>query len=517
MSNKVKAPQGLTDGLTVRAGMFYQPNTARDEDSSVEFVLSTETPATIFDWSRYDYVQEILRADGVQLPKSNQVPLLNSHNRNGIENILGSVREIRTENNQVIGRLYFSQDKASQDAFNKIKEGHLDSGSVGYSQVNSEWIEKGDTLEYKGKRYEGGQLLTKEWALGEYSLVAIGADPNAKARTEEKVTISREAVEDNNIKETTDMDKKETKPVVSEKPAVDTEAIRAEAIKAEQERASKITELCTRHELTALSTELIRTGASIEVAQDQVLDAIAKRSQPLTDATNPNIEVGKEAGEKFREAATDGLILRSGMNIQKPADGASQLRSLGFAEIAREALNISGVNTSRMSKDEMLKRAMSTSDFPLILANSANKAMMMGYKSAPSSWRAWAKSGNLNDFKTATRLQISDAPNLLEVPEGGEIQDGIMSETGESISLATYARNLVITRQALINDDLGVFNTVFRAFGFRAANLIESMAYGILTANAAMADGELLFSTAHSNIAGSGAALSATATAAAHH
>ena len=511
---KNKAPQGLQDGLTVRAGLLYQPNTVREDDSSVEFVLSTETPATIFDWSRCDYVTEILRADGVKLPKNNQVPLLNSHNRAGIENILGSVRDIRVENNQVIGRLYFSQDTEAQSAFTKIKEGHLDSGSVGYSQVNSEWIEKGSSLDYKGTRYEGGQLLTKEWALGEYSLVAIGADPNAKARQKEDVSISRETVNEN-IKENTEMDKKNIEKPVIEQPTIDTEAIRAEAVRAEQERAGKITELCAKHDLAPMAAELVRTGASVEKAQDMILDAIAKRTVPMTDAVNPSVEVGVEASEKFRAAATDGMMLRSGISVDKPAAGANQFRGLGFADIAREALHVSGVDVSRLSKDAILKRAMSASDFPLILANSANKAMMMGYKAAPSSWRAWAKQGVLNDFKTATRLQLSDAPDMLEVPEGAEIKQGIVSETGESISLATFGRDLVITRQALINDDLGVFNTLFRAFGFRAANLIEGMAYGILTANANMADGEAIFSSAHSNIAGSGSALSATSVAAA--
>jgi phage major head subunit gpT-like protein len=85
-----------------------------------------------------------------------------------------------------------------------------------------------------------------------------------------------------------------------------------------------------------------------------------------------------------------------------------------------------------------------------------------------------------------------------------------MSDTGESITLATYARKLAITRQALINDDLGAFSDVFQAFGARAAAIVNALPYAILAANANLNDSVALFSTAttRGNLASSGAAIS---------
>lgn len=520
--NKRKAPEGLREGINTRADILFVPDSVREDDNSVEFVLTTEYPATIFDWNRFEYVKEVLRADGVQLPSNKQVPLLNSHDRSRIENILGSVRDIRTEGDKVVGRLYFSKAPAAQEAFEKVKEGHLDSGSVGYSQEQSQWIDKDETVSYNGKDYSGPMLLTTAFALKEYSLVAVGADPFAKSREEAPVieakeeptqeTTSREAV-DNICKENT----MENKTNIEQPQTIDTEAIRAEAVKAEQTRAAKISELCERHDVKEMASRLIAEGATIESAQDKILDTLAARTTAVANAVKPEIEMGKEAVEKMRDAATDGLILRSGMRIEKPAEGANNFRGMGFTEIARECLELSGVSTRGMDKTKILERALSVSDFSNVLANVANKSVMIGYQAAPSTWRLWAKQGILPDFKSSKRIKLSDAPDMLEVIEGDEIKEGVISDQGEAISLSTFARKLVITRQALINDDTGLFNSLFRAFGFRAANLIEATAYGILTNNAAMADGGNLFNTTavttaggHANMAASGAALSAT-------
>jgi len=507
--NMKKAPAGIPQGLATRANIAVNPVTFREDDDSVEFTLATEEPARVFDWQRFEVVTEVIQAAGVNLPKNKQIPLINSHDRSNIDNILGSVRDIRVEGESVIGRLYFSKDETAQRALNKIREGHLDSGSVGYEQAERVWVPEGENTVINGKTYAGPMLITKSWNLKEFSLVAIGADPNAKAREEiiETVSISREAVEQ--IDKESETMEKITNPV--EQPqTVDVEAIKREALQIEQIRAAKITELCTRHGCPEMAADFIRTSASIESVQDKILDTIAARTVSLSTARPSDVSIGKEAGEKFRDAASDAIIMRSGMKVAKPADGAEQMRGLSFADIAREALNMKGENTSRMSKESLIQRALAVSDFPSILANVSNKAVMIGYQAAPQTWRAWAKMGMLPDFKSAQRVQLDDAPDMVATPDGHEIQHGVIGDRGESISLVNYARKLVITRQALINDDMGVFNTIFRAFGYRAANLIEATAYGILINNALMADGYALFSTEHTNLAGSAAVVSST-------
>ena len=108
----------------------------------------------------------------------------------------------------------------------------------------------------------------------------------------------------------------------------------------------------------------------------------------------------------------------------------------------------------------------------------------------------------LPDFKTASRVALGDAPEMLLNESGEEVQQGVIGDRGESITLKTYARKLVITRQALINDDAGLFNRMFFAFGQRAANQIEAAAYGVLIDNEDLADGVKLFHSDHDNLEG---------------
>lgn len=521
--NMKKAPAGVPQGMVTRANLLAKPNTYREADNSVEFILATEEPARVWDWERFDVIREVIAADGVIVPKNGQIPLVDSHDRSTIDNILGSVREIRREGTEVIGRLYFANTDAAKRAAEMIKEGHLDSGSVGYEQNETQWINDGESVVYNGRSFSGPMLLTRKWSLKEFSLVAIGADPNAKARAEaESVT---EQIEGNTSREAVEQIDKEivtmenlNKPV--EQPqTVDVEAIKREALQAEQLRAAKITELCAKHGCADMAAEFIRSAANVESVQEKILDTIASRTVALSTA---KVEIGKEAGEKLREAATDGILMRSGMRVKNAAAGAEQMRGMGFADIARTCLEEKGISTRLMGKQEILTRAMSTSDFPNILANVANKAVMMGYQMGQNTWRAWAKSGMLPDFKASKRVRLSDAPEMVLNRAGEEVQHGIISDVGEEMTLKTYARKLIITREALINDDAGLFNRVFSMFGQRAANDIEAAVYAVLTGNPTMSDGGNLFNTTavtttggHANQASSGAVVSATTVAAA--
>lgn len=304
---------------------------------------------------------------------------------------------------------------------------------------------------------------------------------------------------------------------VEQPQTIDVEAIKREALAAEQTRAAKITELCAKHGCADMAADLIRSNASIESVQDKILDTIATRQPALSVAKDTAIEIGREASEKFREAAVDSIVMRAGMNIAKPAEGAQQMRGMSLLDVARAACESKGISTRFMGKLEILERALSTSDFPNILANVANKSVAIGFGAARQTWRLWAKAGNLPDFKASKRVRLSDAPEMTLNMPGEEIDQGIISDNGEEMTLKTYARKLVITRQALINDDAMLFNNLFRAFGNRAGNQLEAAAYGVLTGNAAMSDSGTLFNTTavttpggHANQACSGALISSS-------
>jgi len=518
------------NNLTTRA-IAPRPSTLREDDRSVEFVISTEEPATVFDFERMDFVPEVLVQSGLVIPSNKQVPFQDSHSRESVTDVLGSFRDIRQEGNVTVGRAYFSRRQKAYDAYQDVRDGHITDVSVGYEVTEATWIPEGTRAYVGGREYVGPMKVSTRWNLKEVSLVAIGADKFAKVRAEaapaqQETTKESDGHRAGEIKmeENTVENTKVETPTTTTPPAptVNTEEIRLEAQRAERVRIEGIRKACAFEETRHLVDELIASGATVEAAQNLVIEELQRAAKPLS---TPRVTVTDTDGEKFARAAADAMLIRAlgSRAVEKPAEGAEQMRGISFFSLASECLRKAGVNPAFMGRDEVINRALklrssasipsqNSGDFSYILANVANKAMMVGYNYAPTTYQLWCSIGSLPDFKSSRRVRLSDAPNLLETAEGAEIQHGVMSDTGETIQLVTYARKLVITRQALINDDLGAFDQIFRAFGARAANLVNSLPYAVLAANANLADSVALFSTAATrlNDASSGGAISAS-------
>ncbi|HHH47506.1 MAG TPA: hypothetical protein ENK51_01265 [Gammaproteobacteria bacterium] len=142
----------------------------------------------------------------------------------------------------------------------------------------------------------------------------------------------------------------------------------------------------------------------------------------------------------------------------------------------------------------------STSDLPALLGNVAGKALMQGYDNEPASHRIWTKEVEVPDFKTQSRVQLSEAPALDKVLEGGEYTHGTFGDDKEEYQLITYGRLFSVTRQALINDDLSALTRLPQAFGASASRREADEVYAILTDNPAMSDGNAIFHASHNNL-----------------
>lgn len=162
--------------------------TVDTESRSVEAVLSTGSPVEVFDWRAGEPILEVLRADGVELP--DQLPLLNTHSRWSLDDVLGSVRNIRREemngDQGLIGRLYFADaDETAERAWNKVRQGHITDVSVGYRVLDSVDIAPGQKALVKGREYRATNRrlrIATKWKIREASVVPIGADEAAKTR-----------------------------------------------------------------------------------------------------------------------------------------------------------------------------------------------------------------------------------------------------------------------------------------------------------------------------------------------
>ena len=118
--------------------------TAKEDARSVEVVIATENPVERYDEYRGIVVREILEMDGIVFRGGRtQLPIVDSHDRSSVANVLGSVRNMRIEGDELVGDAYFASDEESQRAFKKLREGHLPDFSITPSPQESAFIERG--------------------------------------------------------------------------------------------------------------------------------------------------------------------------------------------------------------------------------------------------------------------------------------------------------------------------------------------------------------------------------------
>jgi len=177
------APPG--DTLTTRA-FAVRESTLDEATRSIEGVLATEQIAQVYDFERWEIIDEVLLISGHSIPANGQVPLLDTHDRSTVRNHYGSIRGIHAEIAELIGRLYFSQIKDADDAWTLVRENHLTDVSVSYQVLAAVMIEPGTTATVNGREYTASEAralrVTTEWLLRETSLCSIGADGAAQLR-----------------------------------------------------------------------------------------------------------------------------------------------------------------------------------------------------------------------------------------------------------------------------------------------------------------------------------------------
>ncbi|MBE7413848.1 MAG: hypothetical protein HS130_00915 [Deltaproteobacteria bacterium] len=522
--------------LAVAVEATGAPASLDEGTRSVEVVGATENPVPVWDWERWEMVPEVLLMDGCELPGTGQVPLLENHYRFSTSDVLGSYRGMKIEGGKLIGRAHFSEVEESQKPYQKVREGHLTDFSIGYRIHEATYIPAGEKQTVNGRTYQGPVKIATRWTPKELSITPIGADEEAKVRAaaapghinakqeEEMDKKVREYLESRGLKkdaseeeayrflEKLEMRKEEppAQPAGGGDDAAKAEAARLEGARAEQSRIIEIRSMCEQAGCPEEVDAFIKGNKPVEEARKAMFDKVTGKAQAATGdmGVRAPITHGKDEKEKFRAAAEDSLILRSGIlrpgkTIEKPADGARDLMGFSLRELAREHLRLSRLPIHG-NVLEMVGRALTTSDFPILLANVANKSLFEGWETEEETWQIWCGEGSVSDFKTHTSARASETDDLDEIREEDEYKHGSMTEGKEEYKVATYGKLFKLSRQTIINDDLNALVNIPFKHGEAAARKIGDIAYAVLTANSAMGDGVALFHSNHKNLGTSG-------------
>lgn len=287
----------------------------------------------------------------------------------------------------------------------------------------------------------------------------------------------------------------------------------ARVLGAERRRVQRITDAVAMAKLPAeFGQKLIADG----INEAKAVEMITAKWKDEGDVDmqmvgRPTAKVGMEAREKFVAGAEKALLARTMLK----GGERNEFSSLTLSELARMSLEMGGDTRKHTDRLSMIGAAFtmssgmhSTGDFGNILANVMGKAALQGWEEAEETYEVWTRKGSLSDFKATKRVGAGLFGPLAKVAEGAEYTYGTVGDRGEPIVLSTYGKILRISRQAIINDDLSILSDLPRKMGRAAKATIGDLVYGVLTSNPTMSDSVALFHSSHSNLAGTGTALS---------
>ena len=203
---------------------------------------------------------------------------------------------------------------------------------------------------------------------------------------------------------------------------------------------------------------------------------------------------------------TDAMVIRMAGGI--PADDVRPYMGLSALDMARDALTRSGATVRGLSADEVLTRAMTTSDFPLVVSNTMGKVALATYQAASSPLKVLSRQRVLPNFKESTSIRLGEMGRLEELTESGEFTHTSRAENGETMSITTYGRAGNVSRKLLVNDELSLLGDMTAAFGEAAAATEADLMADLLTSNPNLSDGVAVFATARGNLAATGTAIS---------
>ncbi|TPI16579.1 prohead protease/major capsid protein fusion protein [Mesorhizobium sp. B4-1-1] len=453
----------------------FRPRSIDEAARTVELVASTGAAVPRMDMAGSFAEVLTVSAAAVDLSRIATMPLLDSHRQDGLERQLGVVRSARIVAGELIVTVEFSQ--RAEAIWQDVKAGIIANASVAYGVIDFV-----DSIDAAGRRT---RTITR-WQPREISLVPVGADAGATTRGNE--------MPDPVIVPAPAPAPAPAPVVVPPAPVVTRAAVNQEirALAATFNLGAEFADGLIDSEATIVEA---RAAAAERVQQQQT------RIAPRAFIVNSNDASPEQIAERMGEA----LYLRANPRHQL-SEQARPFVGLTTLDMAREMMRLRGVATSGLSPAETITRALqTTSDFPLIFADTANRSLRTAYQAAPATLKRVARQTTARDFRAKTMVQLGEAPTLEKVNEHGEFKYGTMAEAGESYKIDSFGKIVGLSRKAIVNDDLGAFTDLASKMGAAAADFEAQFLVDLLESGAGlgplMADTKRLFHVDHGNLA----------------
>jgi hypothetical protein len=293
------------------------------------------------------------------------------------------------------------------------------------------------------------------------------------------------------------------------------EAIRT----AERERITGIQDACRVAKLDPKeAADMVGRGLTLEAARAEIFAKMATRDKDLGPTEQlVRVEGGEDARDKFFRGAINWLMVKGGV-AAKDAGDPGEFRGMTLVDLARECLTRASVATRgwdkmRVVSEAFIRRSItqSTSDFATLLENTMHKMLQAAYATQADTWRRFCATSTVSDFRAHNRYRMGSFGSLDALLENGEFKNKAISDAEKASITATTKGNIInVSRQMIVNDDMGAFTRLMAMLGRAAGLSVEVDVYATLALNSNLGptqtDGQPLFHSNRSNV-GSNAAI----------
>jgi hypothetical protein len=402
---------------------------------------------------------------------------------------VGHTDSIQVINGQVVAAGVVSRDTATaREVVASSRNGFPWQASVGASVEDYEAIPEGKTITVNGRAFEGPLNVVRKSTLGEISFVDLGADQNTSAR----VAAMRENESDQG-------------GGGEDNPAIEGSAGESLArVRRERERQAAIQSLAIEAagmpgsdvaEIERLVVQANGEGWSAQQFELHILRATRPRAP---------IVARRQTNAASIEAA---LCLSAGLREENVAkwygDDAVEaglgrdMRGLGLAELFHLTIQAAGRHARPGRMDNATIRSAFEADLAIqasgngfstislsgILSAVAGKALLESFNAVDAVGPRICGARDVNDFKQVSSYRMTGAGVFDKVGPAGELKSTLLTDATYTNQVETYGKVISLTRQMIINDDLGAFLQIPRILGRQSALALETAIFTLLLSN----------------------------------
>ena len=454
--NAIKLDSGVT---------FLQAAEGDSAPAGKRFRIVAYTGAPIRQgWSREPVVIDMA---GMQLPAT--VPVVLGHDYS-LGSILGQGRPFVEAGQLIVEGEILADNENARQVMALAAAGYQFQASVGADVRRHQKIDAEGVTTVNGQAHVGPVRVVKASALRETSFVTLGADGATTVSIAAEDAAEEVPMADN----------------ANEKPA--------EVVETPVEVTASVA-VETKPEVD--HTEVI---ASLTKKVEQMEKLIATRDER---PAAPAVHMAQPTA-RTPEVIEAAFALQGGLpNVEKQYDvktleaAAKIQRTTSLGEVLISAAEEGGYTGSRRltaaTLRPILQAAWATHSISGILSATVNKFLLAGFNGVESSWRSIASVRSVNDFKALTSYRLNGGMKFEKVAPGGELKNAGVSDESRTISAETYGIMTSVTRNDLINDDLGALTAVPQKLGRGGALKLNDVFW------AEFQDDSAFFTTARGN------------------